>query len=63
MAQNGDIKIREVDTILRRNGFVHNRTRGSHFHYVKDDKTVVVNVRTNRMVWKRICKENKLNID
>ena len=58
MAQRSEIKLREADQILRDNGFVRDRVKGSHHHYIKDGRTVVVNLRINRMVWKRICKEN-----
>lgn len=57
MAHNNDIRFKEADRVLRRNGFVCDRTRGSHHHYVNGDKSVVINIKTNRMVWKRICKE------
>ena len=60
MAQNNNIRFKEADRVLRRNGFVCDRTRGSHHHYVKDDKAVVINIRTNKMVWRRLCKEHNL---
>lgn len=60
MAQRGEIKLREVDQILRENGFICDRIKGSHHHYVRDGKTVVVNLRINRMLWKRLCKENEI---
>lgn len=58
-----DIRFREADRVLRRNGYICDRTRGSHHHYVKDGRAIVINNRTNRMVWQRLCKENKLNIN
>lgn len=57
-----DIRFRDADRVLRGNGYVHNRTRGSHHLYVKDGVSIVINNRTNMMVWKRLCKENELNI-
>ena len=60
MAHNNDIKFKEADRVLRRNGFVYDRTKGSHHYYIRDGKPVVINIKTNRMVWRRICKENNL---
>lgn len=62
MAQNNDIKLKDVDYVLRKNGFVREREKGSHIIYTRNSKSVVVNIRTNRMVWRRICKENGLII-
>lgn len=62
MAQNNDIKLKDVDYVLRKNGFVREREKGSHIIYTRNSKSVVVNIRTNRMVWRRICKENELII-
>lgn len=62
MAQNNDIKFKDADYVLRKNGFVRERVKGSHFYYTRDSKSVVINIRTNRMVWRRICKENGLII-
>jgi len=62
MAQNNDIKLKDADYVLRKNGFVREREKGSHIIYTRNGKSVVVNIRTNRMVWRRICKENGLII-
>lgn len=55
-----DFTTRELKRILSDNGFKFIRCKGDHFHYVKDGKRVVVNNNINRMVCKRIIKENKL---
>lgn len=57
MAHNNDIRFKEADKVLRRNGFVRDRSRGSHIHYVREGEALVINIKTNRMVWKRLCKE------
>ena len=61
MAQ--DIRFRDADKVLRKNGYVHNRSKGSHHLYVKNGQSIVINNCTNMMVWQRLCKENKLNIN
>lgn len=62
MAQNNDIRFKDADRILRKNGFVRERSKGSHTYYTRSGKGVVINIKTNRMVWRRICKENGLII-
>ena len=57
MAHNNDIRFKEADKVLRRNGFVQDRSRGSHHHYVRNDESVVITIKTNKMLWKRLCKE------
>ena len=57
MAHNNDIRFKEADRVLRRNGFVRDRSRGSHHHYVRNDESVVITIKTNKMIWKRLCKE------
>ena len=60
MSQNGEIRFKDADRVLRRNGFVWDRSRGSHHYYTRDGKGIVINIRTNRMVWRRLCKEHGL---
>ena len=62
MRMNNNIKFREVDKILKRNGYVYDRTKGSHHQYVKDGNRVVVNRNINPCVWLRLVKENKLEV-
>ena len=59
----GTISFREADRILINNGFKRDKVKGSHHHYIRDGHRVVINLKLNRMVWQRLCKENKLNID
>ena len=54
------IKLRDANKILIDNGFVLDRIRGSHYQYVRNEQKVVINIRTNEMVWRRLCKENKI---
>ena len=60
MARNTDIKFKDADRVLRMNGFIYDRTKGGRHYYIRDGKLIVINIKTNRMVWKRICKENDL---
>ena len=32
----------EMIKLLRQNGFTHIKTRGSHYHFIKNDKIVIV---------------------
>lgn len=59
---NNNLKYRDIDRILKRNGFVYDRTRGSHIQYVKDGHRIVVNINTNPCVWLRLVKEYKLEV-
>lgn len=60
MRLNQNIKFKEADRILRNNGFIYDKSRGSHHHYVKNGRRVVVNRDINPCVWQRLCKENNL---
>lgn len=55
-----EVKFRDAEKTLLRNGFKLDRIKGSHHHYVKDNKKVTINLDLNRMVWQRIKKENGL---
>ena len=57
------ITFREADIVLINNGFKRDKIKGSHHHYIKDGRRIVINLKLNRMVWQRICKENDLNIN
>lgn len=54
-------QMREIDPILRRNGYKHIRSNGSHYIYV-DNKgnTISVNKDLNKMVKARLIKEYHL---
>ena len=54
------ITFREADTILINNGFKRDKIKGSHYHYVRNGHRVVINLKLNKMVWRRLCKENKI---
>lgn len=62
MRMNNNIKFKEVERILKRNGYVYDRTKGSHHQYVKDGNRVVVNRNINPCVWLRLVKENNLEV-
>lgn len=55
-----EVRFREAEKVLRNNGFKLERIKGSHHYYVKDNKSVTINLKLNRMVWQRIKKENNL---
>ena len=54
------ISFREAERTLLKNGFKPDKIKGSHHHYVKGGRRVVINLKLNRMVWQRLCKENNL---
>ena len=58
-----EVTFREADKMLRNNGFKRDKIKGSHHHYVRNGRRVVINLNLNRMVWQRLCKENNLNIN
>ena len=62
MRRNNNIKFREAEKILKRNGFTYDKTKGSHHQYVKDGHRVVINININPCVWLRLVKENKLKV-
>lgn len=57
------IELRTAEKILRKNGYYLDRTRGrqsGHRHYVKDKDRVILTVKVNPMIWRRLCKEHNL---
>ena len=54
---------KEFKKILRLNGYDEIRTKGGHTIYKKGDKTISVNLKLNRMVCRRLIKENDLRED
>lgn len=57
-------KFREIDKIMRRNGFeCLGAKKTSHFKYTKDGKIVVINKNIQEPVFLRIIKENNLNLN
>ena len=52
---------REIIKVLKANSFVLVRTKGDHSIYCHSDgRTITINKHTNRMVWQRLVKTNKL---
>jgi predicted RNA binding protein YcfA (HicA-like mRNA interferase family) len=62
MKLNNNIRFRDAEKILKQNGFVYDKTRGSHHQYVKDGQRIVINRNINPCVWLRLIKENKLKV-
>jgi len=56
-----EIKWRVCHKILIANGFVPTTCNGSHQKYVRDGKHIVIShLLVNRMLWRRLVKENNL---
>ena len=53
---------RDMEKILKKNGYSHVRSKGSHKIYSNGKRTISVNVDLNKVVALRLIKENKLNI-
>lgn len=54
--------VREFKRILKLNGFLYIRSKGSHFVYKKDGKEIVVNKDLNKMVAQRLIKQFALEV-
>lgn len=55
---------REVNKIMRKNGFeCLGAKRSSHFKYIRNGKTVIINKNIQEPVFLRIIKENNLNLN
>lgn len=57
------ITFKEAERILYRNGYQFEKIKGSHHHYVKDGKRIVINLKLHHLVWRRLCKEYNLQVD
>lgn len=57
-------ELREFVPILKKNGYAHARTKGSHFVFINrvTHKHISVNKNLNRMVRERLIKENNLEV-
>jgi len=62
MKLNNNIKFRDAEKILKRNGFVYDKNRGRQHQYVRNDIRIVVNKNINPCVWLRLVKENNLEV-
>ena len=60
MCQRKPKKIREFEPILKANGYRKIRSNGSHFIYSNGTNQITVNKNLNKMVRKRLIKENNL---
>ena len=58
------MNLTEVRRILRKNGFVYERSNGDHDIYYKDGKHISIPVHKTMhpMMWKRLMKENNLKV-
>lgn len=54
----GQVKFRDAEKTLIRNGFKLDRIHGSHHYYVRGNQVAVINLKLNKMVWRRVKKEN-----
>jgi predicted RNA binding protein YcfA (HicA-like mRNA interferase family) len=60
------IKFRDVERILKRNGYTREKAKGSHVKFRKGiDSLVITNASSgvNQMLWRRLVKEHKISID
>lgn len=64
MAERLTKEMREFMPILRKNGYVYARCKGSHFIYINrvTHKRITINKDLNKMVQKRLIKENDLEV-
>ena len=54
---------REAKKILRKNGWIYVRSSGDHTIYKKDNKTIWISEKLNRMIWERLVNENNLDLN
>ena len=54
------VRFREAEKVLLNNGFRLDRVKGSHHYYINGNRKVAINLKLNRMVWRRIKKENNI---
>ena len=62
MKLNQNIKFREAERIVLKNGYVLARCHGSHYHYKKDGQRLVLTKNLNPCVWHNICKNYELEL-
>ena len=60
MCQRKTKQMREFEPILKSNGYCKIRSNGSHFIYSNGTNQITVNKDLNKMVRKRLIKENNL---
>ena len=60
MCQRKTKQMREFEPILKANGYHEIRSRGSHFIYSNGTNQITVNKDLNKMVRRRLIKENNL---
>lgn len=54
------LNLREFQKLLNKNGYEYKGATGSHMKYDNGKDTIVVNLKPNRMVLKRLIKEYNL---
>ena len=60
------IRFRDVERILKRNGYVGEKAKGSHVKFRRGtDSLVITNASSgvNQMLWRHLVKEHKILID
>lgn len=53
---------REFERLLRRNGYRLDRVNGSHYIYSNGEKSIAVKQKMNKMIARRLIKENDLKL-
>ena len=51
---------KEFELLLKKNGYVLMRYHGSHSIYKKDNSTIILPYSCNKMICRRLIKENNL---
>ena len=56
---------RDFEVILKENGYILDRIKGSHFTYKRPGcpKVITINKKMNRMIAERLIKENNLEVN
>ena len=60
MSKKKTYNSREARKILRANGYKYDGCKGDHFRYIKDNNLIIITKNLNKMVWRRLCKENNI---
>lgn len=64
MRRSDDIRFKDADIILKRNGFVQTSCNGSHQKYERDNRHIVIcRLGVNKMMWKRLCREYGIRLE
>ena len=60
MAENKTFTKREVQKILKQNGFMYVSSHGNRHKYKRENEILMINPEPNKMIFNRLIKEYKL---